>query len=344
MVSEVGLGTEYLLNTSPETVDEVVRTAVDHGVTFIDFFYGQPVIRDWMGAALQGIRERVMLAGHFGAAETDGQYRKSHDLDESKHYFDDLLHRLGIDHVDVLYLHNVDSVEDTEWALGPCLEQVRRYQDQGKARYIGFSGHTPETAITAAESGAVDVLMYPVHVGNHGSEGQASVLAACAKHDIGVVAMKPFAGGKLLQDERPANATPVSLLSYSLSSPAVSTVVPGPKDVSELLECLEYVKAGPEQRDFSSILLTPGTQTGEATCVYCNHCLPCPAGIDVGAVSRILDAFEAGRKGWARHEYERLETLPSACTECGGCQERCPWQVDSPARVRRAAELLKTVQ
>ena len=339
-VSELGLGTEYLLNTSRETVQEVVRTAVDHGVTYLDFFYAQPDIRDWMRTALCGIRERVVLAGHFGAAEEDGQYRKSHDLAESRRYFDDLLLRLDTDYVDVLILHNADSKEDTERALGPCLEQVLMYQEQGKARHIGFSGHTPESALAAAESGVVDVLMYPVHVGQHGEEGLGRVLSACAEHEVGVVAMKPFAGGKLLQGERLLGATPVALLAYSLSRLAVSTTVPGPKDVRELRECLEYIGAAPERRDFSDVLQAARPQGGKATCVYCNHCLPCPSGIDIGAVSRILDACEAGQREWAERESRRLTVLPSACIQCAGCRERCPWQIDSPARIRRAAELL----
>jgi len=339
-VAEIGLGTEYLLNTSQENLSAVVHAAVAAGVDYIDFFYAQPEIRDWMGHALQGIRSQVTLAAHFGAAETDGQYRKTNDMAESQAYFDDLLRRLRTDYVDVLFLHNVDKEEDVDLALGPFLDQVRRYRDQGQARYIGFSGHTAAGAIRAVESGAIDVLMYPVHIGEHGDADRDAVLAACCAHDVGVVAMKVFAGGKLIRERAADGFTAVHGLSYALSRHGVATAVPGPANLQELREDLAFIASSPEERDFGKQLAAMDPGDGGPTCVYCNHCLPCPEDIDIGAVSRILDAWEAGHATWATREYAQLAVPPSACIDCGQCAERCPWGVDSPDRMRRAAEAL----
>lgn len=340
-VSEIGLGTEYLLGTSAQNTDCVVRTAVDAGVDYIDFFYAQPEIRDWMGRALRGVRDRVLLATHFGAGERDGQYCKIRDIAESREYFEDLLRRLGTDYVDVLFLHNVDQPEDADLALGPFLDQVSRYREEGQVRFIGFSGHTPATSIRAVESGRVDLLMYPVHLGHHGDSGRDGVLSACAANDVGLVAMKVFAGGKLLRERTDPAVTPVPFLAYALSRHAVSTVVPGPANVEELVQSLAFVDATPEERDFAALLPQGGAGDVPASCVYCNHCLPCPSGIDIGAVSRALDAWDAGHADWAKREYGQLAVPASACVRCGACAERCPWAIDAPGRMERAAAQLE---
>ena len=336
-VAELGLGTEYLLDTSAQNVDRVIRTAVDAGAEYIDFFYAQPDIRDWMGRALDGIRDRVILAGHLGPGELNGQYCKLRDVARSQEFFEDLLRRLGTEYVDVLFLHNADSPEDTDLALGPFLERVNAYREQGRARFIGFSGHTPATTIRAVESGQVDVLMYPIHLEHHGDSGRDEVLSACAARDVGLVGMKVFAGGKLLRERADQGVTPVPFLAYALSRPAVSTVVPGPAGVEELRQSLAFIDAPPEERDFAALLPAGEGGAQPASCVYCNHCLPCPSGIDIGAVSRALDAWDAGHAEWARREYGALSVPASACVRCGKCAERCPWAIDAPGRMEQAA-------
>ncbi len=110
--SAIGLGTEYLLGQPRDTVISVVRTAMDNGVNYIDLVYAFAEYRDNFGAALRGRRESAIIAGHLGSAEKDGQYQRTRGLARSEHYFADLLARLGTDHVDVLLLHNFNTLKE----------------------------------------------------------------------------------------------------------------------------------------------------------------------------------------------------------------------------------------
>ena len=98
---------------------------------------------------------------------------------------------------------------------------------------------------------------------------------------------------------------------------------------------LVTIKADPdateEEKDYSVIgTFTADTITG--TCVYCNHCQPCPAGIDIGLVNKYYDLALAGDDIAANH-YTKLATKADACLQCGHCEERCPFSVKQMSRM-----------
>jgi len=341
-VSAIGLGTEYLVDVGRQTVVSVVREAVERGVNYFDVVYAFRHYRDNLGAAFEGVRERTLIAGHLGPAETDGQYRLTRDIDECEEVFDDLLRRLRTDYVDVLFVQNVDQERDFEQIMGPggLLGLAQRFRREGKTRFIGLSGHEVPVASKAVASGEIDVLMHPVNMSGDAAPGRKGLFHACKAQGVGLVGMKPFAGGELLRQKSRHPITPVQCLSYALSQPGISALVPGVKDVHELRAVLRYLDATVEERGFSAALAAV-TGTEEGTCVYCDHCLPCPAGINVGEALRLLaTAQELGRRA-ASAQYYALPVKASECTECGLCVERCPFKVDVISKLREAVELLE---
>lgn len=341
-VGVVSLGTEYLVEATRETVVEVVREAVAGGVSYFDVLFAYPHYRDNFGAAFEGLRDEIAVAGHLGVAEQDGQYRMTRDVRESEEIFDDLLRRLNTDRVDVLFLSNCDSEEDYEriFAPGGLADLANRLRKEGKARFIAFSGHTVATSRKAVESGAIDVLMHNVSLAGDATPGRTELHQLCASRDVGLIAMKPFAGGSLLLPDARPRVTPVQCLSYVLAQVGVATVVPGVKNLHELRAVLDYLDAAPDERDFSG-LVGQFQDDVEGRCVYCNHCLPCPAGVDVGKVNRLMDAAAHGVGESLADDYAALDAKASDCTECGQCVERCPFDVDVVARMHRTAELFE---
>ena len=177
--------------------------------------------------------------------------------------------------------------------------------------------------------------------------------------DIGLVAMKPFAGGKLLQKEglvslgyvhsgwkdleRKASnpITPVQCISYTLSQIGVCTTVPGVKNLEELREALHFLDAKAEEKDFSPLLA--GTeQYVEIGCVYCNHCLPCPSEIDIGGTIRLLETAKYAVSDDLRAVYDAFSAKASDCIECGACMERCPFKVDVISKMKHTVEVFES--
>jgi len=370
-VSAVSLGTEYLINLPRRRVVGVIREAVARGINYFDLFFAQPAFRDNMGAAFYGRRKRVLLAAHLGAVEKDAQYQKTRDLRLAAEFFEDFLARYRTGYADVLFLHNCDSPSDYAAVMDPhgLVGLAKRFQKEGKARFIGFSTHTVSTALKAVASPHIDVLMFPISAAGNAVPGRKALFAACAARNIGLVAMKPYAGGKLLSGARTlelerwhlggkparltksahaerllARITPVRCLSYVLAQPGVSTVVPGCKNKRELAAALRYFGAPPAERDFSSLVSRYKTHV-KGQCVYCNHCLPCPSKIDIGATIRALESARGvrpgGRQGAPSGRRRERGVNPTACIECGACVRRCPFGVDVIAAMRKAARFLR---
>ncbi len=357
-VSAISLGTEYLINLPQEHVDGVIHYAIEKGINYFDLFYGLPDFRDILGRSFRGYRDRVHLTAHLGAIVENGQYGLSRDPQLALQYFEDYLRRYHTDYVDVLFLHNSDGQQDYDTLMAPggLLELAQRLQREGKARAIGFSGHTASTARQAAESGAIDVVMFPINLAANAVPGKRELFQACAAHDVALVAMKPFAGGKLLQAEsrmaleiyqsggdpmeleKRGAVTPVQCLHYVLSQVGVSTVVPGCKSIAELDQALAYWEADDAARDFSELLVA-FAQYETGACVYCNHCLPCPSVIDIGQVNRLLDMATTELTPALRAAYAALPASGADCIQCGACEARCPFGVAVIDRMEQAAAL-----
>ncbi len=328
-VGMIGLGTEYLNGVAEETVVSVVQEAIDNGVNYIDLLFAFPEYRNNFGMALKGRRDKAVLAGHLGSGITDGQYKKTTNKKECEFYFHDLLTRLCTDYVDILMIHNVNSPRLKELEPGGLLDIALKYKKEGKTRFIGLSSHLTGTALKAVKSGKIDVLMFPVNMEKDAFEDKKELFSACNENNVGLVAMKPFAGGKLLQNGgHEGEVTPVKCISYVLSKLGVSTVVPGVKDLDELRGILKFNTASNEEKDFSSIL-KKYQKNDKGECVYCNHCLPCPQGIDVGTSMRLLDMSKFSLKEDIENSYEKVISKTLECTFCGTCRQRCPFEIDT---------------
>ncbi len=368
-VGTVGFGGEYLLGPR-ETIIDMVHEALAHGMNYFDLLMGAPDYRDAFGAAFHGIaRERVVIAGHLGTTFSEaGQAWASRDIALCESFYEDYLTRLHTDYLDVAMLQFVDEEEDYAQVMGAggLLELARKLKDQGKARAIGMSSHMTPMALRAVESGIIDVLMFPINpafdllpgynkrllglwedagavdVGTivDNAPSRKELYRACARHGVGLVAMKPYAAGWLFKPELYAAQplTPVHCLSYAQAQPGVSTVIPGVKNPEELRAALHYLEATPAEKDYSAAVANSRwTLTG--ACMYCNHCMPCPSGLDIAATNRLIDAATHGVTPALRESYGLLPKHAADCVACGTCTSICPFGVDVAAKMRAGKEL-----
>jgi predicted aldo/keto reductase-like oxidoreductase len=358
-VSVIGIGTEHMRGQPRETVVSTLRQAVERGVNYFDVIFAMPEYLDPIGEGFRGLRERILLAAHLGSTDRDGQYYKTRTVRRCEHSFLDVLQRLGTEYVDVLFLHNFNATNDWDRASrSGFLDLARRLRQEGRARFLGISGHYHRVMVMAIESGLVDLIMVPVSVFNHAMPGRGDLLGLCARQNVGVVAMKPFGGGRLLnkrgtlrvpkyqtsgetfQVKIAREVTPAQCLSYVLAQRGVTTALPGVKNGDELAAALHTLEASEAERDFGGLLADFGRYV-EGECTYCNHCLPCPVVIDIGQVNRLFDLAELGPTAGLRAAYAALPVRASACTECGACTERCPFGVDVVMKMRQAVELFE---
>jgi len=359
--SIISIGTEHMRGQPRETVVPTLRTAVERGVNYFDVIYAMPEYLAHMREGFQGSRDRLLLAAHLGSTDKGGQYYKTRTAKRCESSFLDVLRCLETEYVDVLWLTNFNVLNDWDRASrSGFLDLACRLRDEGKARFLGISGHYHGIMERAIESGLVDLIMLPVNMFNHAMPGRRDLLDLCARENIGVVAMKPLGGGKLLskrgslrvpkyqtsgetfQVKIPDEVTPAQCLSYVLAQRGVTIALPGVKNEDELAAALHTLEASEAERDFSGLLSSFGHYV-EGECTYCNHCLPCPVVIDIGQVNRLLDRAGLSLTASLRADYAALPVKASACTECGACTKRCPFGVDVIPRIHQAVKVFEGV-
>lgn len=145
---------------------------------------------------------------------------------------------------------------------------------------------------------------------------------------IAISVMKAFSGGQLLSDNTSPFGkalTKTQCIQYALDKPAVVTVLPGMRNREDLREILKFNTASREEKDYS-VIADFGMSRTEGKCVYCNHCQPCPAGLDVGLINKYYDLTLAGDELAAKH-YMSLDKKAGDCISCGHCDSRCPFHV-----------------
>ena len=150
--------------------------------------------------------------------------------------------------------------------------------------------------------------------------------------------MKAFSAGQLLDAKTSPFGqalTEYQCIQYALDRPGVVTVLPGVRNRDDLKRILGFLTATEEEKDYS--VLGSFTQKElNGICVYCNHCQPCPAGLDVGLINKYYDLAQAGDE-LANDHYAHLERKASDCIACGYCDSRCPFHVKQTRRMKEIA-------
>jgi predicted aldo/keto reductase-like oxidoreductase len=210
-----------------------------------------------------------------------------------------------------------------------------------------MASHNVAVAKTAVLSGKIDVLMFPVNLYQHyGKAERRSLLETCVQEGVGVVAMKAYYGGRLLGTEyNPTAITPSQCLEYVLQQ-EVSTIAVGARNAEHMRQAVSYLEAKAEDRNYSHI---PDEMEKwlRGLCVQCKHCLPCPVEINIPNLLWLLDYADhyghVPRGPRAYHDrYGKLMVKASACTECGLCEERCPFGVEVTGKMRHAVDVFGT--
>ncbi len=363
-VGEIGFGTEHLGRThkARQVVVDAVDKAVESGINYFDLIFNFREYIENYGAAFKEHRDKLVLACHLGSAVTrNEQYFKTRSVGICRKVFENTLSGLGTDYVDianVTYVKNKKEYEEVTRA-GSVLDLARRLRKEGKVHHIGISTHDASVVRMAARSGEFEVVTYQVNMANNALRGRNEALASCASEGVGVVAMKPFAGGVLLSRNNtvwiacgkrgggstlhlkiPVEMTSALCLAYTLAQVGVSTTIPGVRNLEQLNDVLSYQYASAEERDYSGVIKS-FKEYYAGQCVYCNHCLPCPANIDIGKIMRLLDNAESGITAETKAEYDALEAKASQCTACDSCRNRCPFGVDVVASMKEAAIIFR---
>ena len=350
-ISEIGMGTAYIVEAPQKEAVRTVRHAYECGINYFDLAAADGTAFDTFGEALADVRDEVMYQIHFGADYSNVTYGWTLELEKVKRSVDKQLTDLKTDYINYGFIHCQDESADwSKYRKNGVLDYLLRMKEQGVVRHIGASSHTPSVIHEILDADIIDMLMFsvnPAYDYNHGEyafggvDERAEVYRRCEKEGIGISVMKPFSGGQLLSAKTSpfgAALTQYQCIRYALDKPGVLTVLPGAQSVEEIDFLMKYYDQPEEALDYSIIgSFAPPEAHGK--CVYCNHCAPCPAGLDVGTINKFYDLAKAG-DDMAREHYLALEKHASDCISCGHCDSRCPFSVDQSGRMKEIRDFM----
>lgn len=349
-IGVLGLGSSAIGQAGDKEIEATVAMALENGVNYFDMASGDaaPFAPYGRAVAAAGMRDKVYFQIHFGAEYTTGKYGWTLDLDAIKRSVDWQLTRLKTDYIDFGFIHCIDEESDYAKARAAgTIDYILELKRQGVVRHIGMSSHTPAVVNRVLDEGLLDMLMFSINPAYDYQQGEYAAGAVdermalyrrCEAEGVGISVMKAFAGGQLLDAKR----SPFGLaldryqcIRYALDRPGVLTVLPGVRDRADLQALLGYFDAPAEQTDYSA-LGGVAPKAAEGVCVYCNHCAPCPMGLDVGLINKYYDLANMG-DALAGEHYRTLEKHASDCVACGHCDSRCPFHVHQMQRMQQIA-------
>lgn len=286
-------------------IDELIR----QGVNFIDTARGYTVSEEYLGYALQGVREKFVLATKSMARTEETMTR---DIEIS-------LQNLCTDYIDLYQVHNPSAKDlETVTAAGGALEALQKAKAAGKIGHIGITLHSVELFERALELPWVETVMFPYNIVE--TQGE-ELIARCAEKNIGFICMKPLAGGAIDDAE--------IAMRFIVSNRGVTVIIPGMADVSEIAQNVQAVGNTAELSEAEKAKVQAiREQLGTNFCRRCNYCAPCAAGINIPGVFLFEGYYSRyDLKDWAKSRYESLSKTASDCIGCGDCESRCPYSL-----------------
>ncbi len=206
----IGCGSRFLAADTDAGL-EMMEYALANGLYYWDTANSyinkgtQEASEERLGRLLKSRRKEVFLGTKLG----------SRDPDEVKKQFETSLNRLQTDHVDILNMHSIQSLEDAQ-KLGPVVKVLEEFKAQGMTRFIGFTGHTTAEGMAfAAREYGLDFMLCAL---NHHQKGEQAfekaAVPTAAKHKLGIMVMKVIRPRETVE-----NLAPKQLIRYALSLP-----------------------------------------------------------------------------------------------------------------------------
>lgn len=308
-VSRLGFGGIPIQRITQEEATALIHKLPEYGINYIDTARGYTVSEEYLGIAMEGIRDKFVLATKSMARTREAMEK---DIETS-------LKNLRTDHIDLYQVHNAPPAQmNIVIGEGGALEALLEAKAAGKIGHIGITAHEIGTFEMGLEMDWVETIMFPYSF----VELQAAdLIRKCAEKGKGFICMKPLAGGAI------ENA-PLAMR-FIASNKDITVNIPGMANEDELKQnvaaaCDPAPLSEDDLREVQNIRDTLGNQF----CRRCNYCQPCTMGINISfcfTINGYLTRY--GLKDWAIGRYKGMAVEPNACIECGMCESRCPYHL-----------------
>jgi uncharacterized protein len=255
--------------------------------------------------------------------------------------FNTSLSRLKMDHVDILYIHDIRNPEML--AYKPIINVAKNLKKEGKVKFIGFSTHANEAAVIDAAAGldTFDVILTSYNFKQTYINELNSAVKKANQAGIGIVAMKTLAGGGFLDKEKTKPINTSAAIKWVLSNSDITTTIPGMTDFDQLdlnVKILADISITEQEK---KDLLIAGAEKG-LYCTGCTKCLAeCPMNLPVPDLMRAyMYAYGYSNPAMAYSLLGELGTNDNPCKECSSCKVKCTKSFDIREKIADISRLV----
>lgn len=345
--SLIGFGGFHLVETPMSEADHLLNAYLDAGGNYIETAadYGTGLSERKIGRAVSSRRREFILASKCSRRI----------FKEAEQSINQSLENLRTDHLDILFIHAVQSVDeaDTVTAPGGAMEAVQKAKKDGKVRFIGISGHgKPDALLHAIRNHPYDVLLTGFNVLDRFNfpETEDILLKECLERGIGVIGMKALADGYLYR-------SPGQAIRYALSLP-ISVLVLGINRGEYLRTDLKIAESFKPMSDAEKeTLFKDAEELGTYVCRQCGRCdgimevNPSEIFLLEGEFDRQMDdgavpdpaqyALRERLKHWfmqkdsAVQKYRARTNPVDTEKDYSGLNSKCPYAIDIDRKLKR---------
>jgi len=294
-ISEISLGGVAFTFLNKTKSSSLINYCLDSGINYMDVYTGTG---RKIGNVLKERRKDFYLS-------TRGN---SKSINTS-------LKDMNVDFFDIFFISMVDSREQYGKALYEA-DLLEKERASGKFRFLGIATHNPSLYLRIIKDGIFSVLMFPLNCVDEISPG---VFKSATDKNMGIIAMKPLAGGNLVDYG--------ASLKYVLDK-NITTALIGMKNIAEVKKNMRVLLDREITDEDRSYYKQIRKKLGKTFCRYCGHCIfpdPCPVGIEVRIIMMLKTlAYQSnGRKTISDETLLKVKK----CIKCGRCERRCPYKL-----------------
>ncbi len=328
--SELGFGAMYLPRVSSQDSETILKRALDLGINYFDTASAYQDSEDKLGQAFSSINAYPIIASRSISYKAG--------LDAFIKDFEQSLRKLKRDYIDFYGFHSVNQPAELEMVMGKPLAFLQTKKEKGIIKHIAITGHNPKTLLGAIRSGFFEMVMFPFNIIEQ--EPLDGLLQEADRLGVATSVMKPLAGGVI---ERKDLA-----LRFFFSHPS-GVVTPGISSIKELEAnfkiFVEHNKLSGSELDE---LEKNVAALGKDFCRRCSYCMPCPQGIMIPFVHMVhMKCFDKPLDDdvlYTLNLGRQLKPALKKCDECCQCINKCPYNINTPKRVKELLLLLEKAE